>query len=240
MSRKSALLLRKYHYNAQTLPRVQLQRNFDLDTLLVTKPRKIKRRNTAPGVNVNVNGTSLTSILKRNDLPFAIRGRRKSVSFGTVSRAPITNHDLSADESDSNISDITLYEPSIPQPGQSSIGNNITLSPPGPSSIVTQEPTTSSNNSHRSHSKKPLPELLPLTLTPTLNIEHSGTPATYGKKMPNTPKRLAKKSTVAIIMNRLLVLESNNVNDLMDDLSLEKIVDPIDTMDSDFGNIGFE
>lgn len=210
---------------------------------MVTRPRKIKRRNTASDVNSNVNGTGLRSILKKNDLPFAIRGRRKSVSFGTVSRAPMTTDVLPDYESDLNTSDITLSEPSMSQPNPSSIGNINTLCQPGPSSIVTETVKTSSASniqSQRAHSKRPLTQLLPLNVSPTLTIQPFGTPATYGKKMPSTPRRLAKGSTAAIVLNRV-ILESKNDNNLMDNLSPEKIDDPIDTnMDGDFGNIAFE
>lgn len=130
VTRNGALLLERYGYSAEVLPHVRIQRNFDLDTLLVTRSRKVQRRNTAP----NIGQISPRSILKRNDLPFAIRGRRKSVSFGTIERrrfcddspessstnnAPsIVNDNAIAGPSNQlvqQVSDITLNSPAQPE-----------------------------------------------------------------------------------------------------------------------------
>lgn len=191
---------------------VNIRRNYNLDALLVTRRRTIVRHNSMPDIFIpgpSDGQPSPRSILKKNDLPFAIRGRRKSVSFGTISRK-----------------DISLETPEYNAQQQNAIQFTSELTPStnsdglGASEPV---PTTSINDS----------------MSPTLNIVPIGTPKTYGKDLPITPKRkLLKGTTTAILLNR--INESHDNNLLPGVMDLNDMSDPIEDIDENVGQISFD
>lgn len=242
MTRKGTLLLQRYGYNAKVLPRVRIQRNFDLDSLLVTKPRKIERRNTAS----DIGQVTPKSILKRNDLPFTIRGRRKSVSFGTVDRRRFSADSPQLTYANDAPSMANHY--AIPGPSNRLVhqvsdlvvqASNITLDstaqPEASNGLQEDEENSVASTSMQANT-------LSDSLSPTITLTPFGTPKNYGKDSPRTPKnRLPKGTTVALILNRLNLESNKHNNDLLNTPSPEQIIDPLESnVDADFGFIIYD